>query len=295
MGFDWGGVIGAVGSLSSSYLGSKASKNAGKDATNAANAANQTQWNIYQDQVRRQQPFYDAGVAAQSRYMQLLGLSPTASTSTGSTGSTGSGQTGSSSAASNMTNGQYYLAAHPELKGTKWAKDEASLFQHFYKYGARSGAVWGPSANQMQSSTPSTSSAMTQQQAFDAFRNTPGYQFGLDQGMKAVQASAAARGGLNSGATLKALQRYGNDYADQQGYTPYMNRLSGLFGGAQTAASSMGQAGQNYAGAYGQNMNNASQARQQSTYNSANAWQQGLNSLGYFANQYGTNNGWWGG
>lgn len=41
----------------------------------------------------------------------------------------------------------------------------------------------------------------------------PGYQFGMDQGMQALDRSAAARGNLLSGATLKAAQRYGQDYA----------------------------------------------------------------------------------
>ncbi len=74
-----------------------------------------------------------------------------------------------------------------------------------------------------------------QKDAFAAFRAMPGYQFGLDEGNKQVQASAAARGGLNSGATLKALLKFGQNYADQQGVTPYMNRLAALAGVAQTA------------------------------------------------------------
>jgi hypothetical protein len=41
----------------------------------------------------------------------------------------------------------------------------------------------------------------------------PGYQFGLDQGAQALQQSAASRGLLNSGGTLKHLLQYGNDYA----------------------------------------------------------------------------------
>lgn len=44
-------------------------------------------------------------------------------------------------------------------------------------------------------------------------QNEPGYQFGMDQGMQALDRSAAARGNLLSGATLKAAQRYGQDYA----------------------------------------------------------------------------------
>lgn len=43
--------------------------------------------------------------------------------------------------------------------------------------------------------------------------STPGYQFGLEQGGLALDRQAAARGGLISGAALKAAQRFGQDYA----------------------------------------------------------------------------------
>lgn len=287
---DWGSIIGAVGSVASAYLGSQSSKNAGKDATNAANAANATQLQIYQDQVRRQQPFYDNGLTAQNRYMQLLGLTPASGSGSSSSLYYDLGADGTPIARADLyANDPKYRAAWDKFLG-----QHQNQWHTGYWSGSDRNMIQGQMESALGKVQQPTTASMTQQQAFDAFRNTPGYQFGLDQGMKAVQASAAARGGLNSGATLKALQRYGNDYADQQGYTPYMNRLAGLFGGAQTAASSMGQAGQNYASAYGQNMGDASAARQRSTYNSANAWQQGLNSLGYFANQYGANNGWWG-
>lgn len=41
----------------------------------------------------------------------------------------------------------------------------------------------------------------------------PGYQFGLDQGMQALDRGASARGNYLSGAALKAGQRYAQDYA----------------------------------------------------------------------------------
>lgn len=122
-----------------------------------------------------------------------------------------------------------------------------------------------------------------QQDAFAMFRNTPGYQFGLDEGAKTVQASAAARGGLNSGATLKALTKFGNDYADQQGFTPYMNRLAALSGMAQTSTNQTGALGQNYANQVGQNLQNAGQARAQGIYGSANAWSNYTNSMAKMA------------
>jgi len=120
------------------------------------------------------------------------------------------------------------------------------------------------------------------------FRNTPGYQFGLDEGAKTVQASAAARGGLNSGATLKALTKFGNDYADQQGYTPYMNRLASLSGMAQTSTNTTGQLGANVANQIGQNTMAAGDARAQGIYGSANAWSNYANSMTKAAgNMYG--------
>lgn len=285
MDFDWGSAIGAAVSLYGSSQSANAAKGAGKDATNAANQANALQRYIYDDQRNLNMPALQAGNAARDRYSQLLGLS------TGGTG-TGAG-TQPAAADPNRTNGYYYLQANPELQGTKWAKDEASLFQHFYKYGARNGAVWGPGQQQATQQTGGNSPALTQQQAFDAFRNTPGYQFRLDEGRKQLDASAAARGSLNSGATLKALTQYGQGVADQ-GYTGYMNSLSGLFGGAQQAVSNIGSAGQGYAGQVGNNLMGASQARQQSTYAANQARQNGYNSAAGFLGNWAGNSGWGG-
>lgn len=53
----------------------------------------------------------------------------------------------------------------------------------------------------------------TQQFNFEA---DPGYAFRLSEGLKALERSAAARGGLLSGGTGRALQRYGQDLASQE-------------------------------------------------------------------------------
>jgi len=67
-----------------------------------------------------------------------------------------------------------------------------------------------------------------------AYRSLPGYQAGLDSGSKAITGNAASRGMLNSGAALKALQRYGSDYEDKRS-GDYLNRLMGLAGTGQSA------------------------------------------------------------
>src|SRR5512137_1325257 len=58
---------------------------------------------------------------------------------------------------------------------------------------------------------------MTDYQKFgmDQFQQDPGYAFRLSEGQKALDRSAAARGGLISGATGKALTRYGQDMGSQ--------------------------------------------------------------------------------
>lgn len=47
----------------------------------------------------------------------------------------------------------------------------------------------------------------------EALRSDPRYQFQLEEGLNAVEGSAATRGNLRSGATLKALTEYGQGLA----------------------------------------------------------------------------------
>lgn len=91
--------------------------------------------------------------------------------------------------------------------------------------------------------------------------NDPSYQFRLQQGTNALDRSAASRGMSNSGAQLKALTRYGQDYASTEYGNAYnraqgtfnqnlqntLNPLQSLAGQAQTSASALGNAGTNYA------------------------------------------------
>ncbi len=70
-------------------------------------------------------------------------------------------------------------------------------------------------------------------------RQTPGYQFAMDQGQRAVQSSAAARGTLLTGGTLKALTGFGQGLADttygdtyNRAMNEYLTRY-GIFTGNQ--------------------------------------------------------------
>lgn len=76
---------------------------------------------------------------------------------------------------------------------------------------------------------------------------SPGYEFRLGEGQKALERSAAARGGLFGGSTGKALTQYGQDYATGE-YGNRLSQLSSLSGTGQAAASNMAGQGTNYAG-----------------------------------------------
>lgn len=114
-------------------------------------------------------------------------------------------------------------------------------------------------------------------QGHGGFQTTPGYDFRMQQGVNALEGSAAASGGLYSGRTMKALQDYGQGTASQE-YGNYMNRLSGLAGSGQSAAgqqaTAAGNLGQSVGAAYG-DIGNAQAA---GAIGQANAWSGGINN-----------------
>ena len=111
------------------------------------------------------------------------------------------------------------------------------------------------------------------------FMTDPGYEFRVGEGTRAIERGAAARGGLLSGGTGRALQRYGQDYASNE-YTNVYNRIANIAGLGQVSA---GQSGQ-YAMYAGQGMGTAAaQGAQASAYGqqaSGNAWANAANQIG---------------
>ena len=94
------------------------------------------------------------------------------------------------------------------------------------------------------------------------FQADPGYAFRLGEGQKALERSAAARGGLISGGALKAATRYGQDMGSQEYQNAYnryqtnrtnqLQPLGNLMSMGQSVASNQGAA----AGQYGANVGN---------------------------------------
>lgn len=87
------------------------------------------------------------------------------------------------------------------------------------------------------------------------FVKDPGYNFRMAEGAKQVEGSAAARGGLLSGAAMKAMERYGQGFASNEFANAYnrdtanksnrFNRLSNIVDTGARAAAITGQSAQN--------------------------------------------------
>ncbi len=120
---------------------------------------------------------------------------------------------------------------------------------------------------------------------YQGFKATPGYEFRMAQGEKAIQRSAAARGGLNSGATLKALGQWGQDYGSAE-YGNYMNRLSALAGTGQTQTNALASLGANFANSGSNAIMAGGQARASGYAQKANIMSGTMNQLGSFAGNY---------
>lgn len=171
------------------------------------------------------------------------------------------GNTSGGAGNTSQANYQNYLNSHPAIAGTNGAA------------GQHNPAIYGSLLK------PFSQNDLNN----DVVYNT-GLQFGLDQGNSAINRLASANGGIDSGATLKALTRYANDYGTTKAggaydrNTAYKNNIYNMLSGQQgvglNATSAL--AGQN-SGLLGSTVNSNNFATQQ--VNSANtAGAAGLNN-----------------
>lgn len=256
-----GTAISAGIGLYSASKQASASKKAARTEAKSADEASQVQKDMYNQTRQDQMPWLKSGTAALNTMDWLMGLTPKAGQAAPPVDAKGQPiPAGSTTAAvaptTNFTGGPYEGPYDPnEGKNTSLGA-----------YGSLSKAF-----------------------GLSDFYEDPGYQFALQQGQKSIQASAAANGGLFSGATGKAMQTYGQNTAAgqyQQAFERYnanqsnlFNRLSSVAGTGQTSATTLGNVGQNTANNIGNNMTSAGTATAAGQMGSANAWSTGLQNF----------------
>jgi hypothetical protein len=126
----------------------------------------------------------------------------------------------------------------------------------------------------------------------------PGYQFGLNQGTQGIERGQAARGNFLSGAAMKELSRFNEDYAGTKfndafnraqstwntnlgAYNDNKNRifnfLSGVSSLGQNSAAKVGASNLQVGNNVGNNMMSAGAAQSAGTVASGNALRSGIN------------------
>lgn len=100
---------------------------------------------------------------------------------------------------------------------------------------------------------------------FSGFSTSPDFKFNLGQGQDAIDRSAAARGGLLSGAAVKAGETFASGLAGNE-FNNYVNHLSGVAGAGETATQATSASGTNAANVTSGAINSAGNARA-SAYN----------------------------
>jgi hypothetical protein len=116
----------------------------------------------------------------------------------------------------------------------------------------------------------------------------PSYGFRLNQGMLALQRSAAAKGGLLSGGTLKGLTDYAQNAASQEYSNAYgrwnndqtntFNRLASIAGLGQTSTANSAQAGNQSMGNITNLLTQGANAQAAGIMGQANAYSGAINN-----------------
>lgn len=126
------------------------------------------------------------------------------------------------------------------------------------------------------------------QQAYNTFLNSDGYQFRMNEGMKALNTGYAARGLIQSGAAMKGINAFAQNTASDE-FGKYLGQLGNQQAVGLSAANAQAGVGTNYANQVSQNNNNAAAAAGNGAMANANAWNGAIgnvtNALGMFAGQ----------
>jgi hypothetical protein len=263
-------LVGAAGSI---IGGNKAAK-AMEQSSNDANAMSER---IYGQQRADQMPYMQSGYQALNALNRLSGLGPV-DTSV-SQYSAGVGASGG-------------LRMTPILHGKKAIYVDADGNGFTQAVAGNNRGQWIPTGTKhpeyamqknqpVQSSQPGqTGQAPVGDDRYGGFYESPGYQFRLDQGVQAMDRSAAARGLLLSGAQNKALTRFGQGIGSEE-FGNHVNRLSSIAGLGQVA-------NQSVAGSAGQYGVNAGNAIMNAGMSRASGYANIGNTLNSFANNIGS-------
>jgi hypothetical protein len=294
----------AAASIGGSLISAGAAGSAASAQAKSADRAADLQLEQYLKGVELQEPFRQAGMLGQNRLMTLLGLGGTAQYDDTAYNKALAKYNTDLAALdpSKFTTGGGYVTGAGD-SGTDYYDPSGGTFNQAAFDAARAGIV-APDREQFRMAGGDVNDPMfgkysTAEYTPEMFAKgiDPGYQFRLKEGMQGLERSAAARGSLLSGATLKGITRYGQDAASQE-FTNAFNRYQAertgtlnpyqaMAGQGQSTANTLTNMGMNYANQAGEAYMGAGNARASGYVGQANAINQGISGISnmYFQNQ----------
>jgi hypothetical protein len=253
-----GAVIAGVGAIGGAAISAGASKSATNKQIDASREALAARERADERRIALQEPFRQGGMTAQNRLLTLLGLNPNA------------GQPAVSGGGVQQYQTPYGMINIPATAG---------------------GGVGGAPAGGLTVNPDDPDfGRYARDFGMQDFQQDPGYEFRLTEGQKAIERSAAARGGLQSGSALKAAARFGQEMGSQEyanAFSRYqtnrinqLNPLIGLMntgiGAANNLTNIAGQQGESQANA----INTQGYYGARGAADTANIWGNAVGSIG---------------
>lgn len=278
------GTIAAIGgSLGSAYMQAEAARDAAETQAGATRAGIGEQGRQF-DIVRSDQaPYRRMGDSAVMQLLREMGISRGPSTR----------YTGATPLSRDEFDPESYLAAYADINQTgergnaEWRADP---YKHYLLEG-QTGGSYRPAFRYGETRT--TDAPLSRRFSIEDFWQDPvtqlGYESGLEEGRRALKNMAPLTFGSDSGAAIKAMTKFGQDYAGQRAAesqnrfegnkSNVFNRLMAMIGGGQVANQVNAAAGANMANNVAGMTTAMGNANAASRIGQANAWTGALGNL----------------
>ena len=267
------GIGMALGGIAGGLASSSAAKKASKDNRAAADAATQLQREQFEQTTQNFAPFLAGGRDAMAAYLFEMGLGPRP---------TIGGRAADIITVPGAEREQTYRTGSPGSEGDRRTRTRMVRDPDQFKVGDRT------------FTTLSEAEAFAKQNPvggteYGGYSTSPMARYLMEEGVDSIEGSAAAGGGLFSGATLEALE--GNRRRVIQADTSdYFNRLTGLTSMGMGAAGNQANAGAAFASNVGNLQMSAANASGQARMAGAQAFNNTLGDVAGIAGYFG-----WGG
>jgi len=277
-------LIAGAATLGGAALASNSQRRATNAVTSAANDSNALQAAIFQQQRDDLAPWRASGASALTEINRRLGLGQPQNQTVQGQGVApvlNNPSIPMQGTGSEIYDGRVMPTNMVQAGGDSITQSMAAPSQPYDKPQINYGEQPGQPTQPVQNPGPAGSSSDPQNR-YGGFYASPGYQFRMDEGNRAITGNRAASGMLQSGDTLRALNRYGQDYASNE-YNTQLNQLFNVAGLGQTATGQQNALSSNYANNVTANNQNSANALSSSYANQGNIWGNALGNIGGYA------------